>query len=133
VSTSVPLSGFLNLSAVSWQAQGLWPCFMPLPFLGSSLQSFSLTRIARLSRGPLSRSLAPLQLSTGELKRAVLRRSQSVSFDVHAFTRLPEFPRRLWTSFPQTEVCFPVVLGSAQQSSLLLLASFTYFEAFIPP
>jgi hypothetical protein len=79
MSTSVPLSGFLNLSAVSWQAQGLWPCFVPLPSLGSSLQSFSLTRIACLSRGPLSRSPAPLQLSTGELKRAVLRRSPSVS------------------------------------------------------
>jgi hypothetical protein len=52
---------------------------VPQPSLGSSLQSFSLTGIARLSRGPLSRSLAPLQLSTSGVKRAALRRSPWVS------------------------------------------------------
>ena len=48
---------------------------MPQPFLGSSLQSFSLTRIAHPSRG----RFAPLQLSTGVLKRAGRRRSPLVS------------------------------------------------------
>jgi len=92
VSTPVPLSGFLNLSAVSWQAQGLWPCFMPLPFLGSSLQSFSLTGIACLSRGPLSRLPAPLQLSTGEPKTCCASPFTPGFTDVHAFTQLPGSP-----------------------------------------
>jgi hypothetical protein len=32
-------------------AQHLWPCFVPLPFLGFLLQSFPLTKIARPSQG----------------------------------------------------------------------------------
>lgn len=53
----------------------MWPCFVPQPFLGSSLQSFSLTRIAHPFRG----RFAPLQLSTDVLKRTGLRRSPLVS------------------------------------------------------
>jgi hypothetical protein len=59
----VPLAGFLNLSAVSWQIRVSRPCFVPQPFLGSSLQSFPLVKVAYPSRG----SLASLQLSTGVL------------------------------------------------------------------
>jgi hypothetical protein len=51
VPAPVPLSGFLNLSAVSWHSRAAWPCFVPQPFLGSPLQSFSLTEIAHPSRG----------------------------------------------------------------------------------
>jgi hypothetical protein len=58
---SVPLSGFPNLSAVSWQAQASWPCFVPHPFL-ELLPSESSPR---RSRRPLSRPLTPSRLSTG--------------------------------------------------------------------
>jgi len=49
----VPLSGFLNLSAVSRQIQASGPCFVPLPPLGFLLQSLPLARIAHPSRGHL--------------------------------------------------------------------------------
>ena len=87
---SQPLSGFLA------RAQGSWPCFMPQPFLGSSLQSFSLTRIACPSRGrQLPCSYPPVCGSASSL--AVHRR----------FPRRPRFhavawfPRRLWSPFPR--------------------------------
>jgi len=48
--TSVPLSGFLNLSAVSWQARAVRPCFMPLP---SELRSPSESSPRAESRTPL--------------------------------------------------------------------------------
>lgn len=49
----VPLSGFRNPSAVSWQARASRPCFMPQPFLGPLLP---------LSRAfPPQRSRAPLE------------------------------------------------------------------------
>jgi hypothetical protein len=115
--TSVPLSGFLNLSVVSWQAQGSWPCFMPLPFLGSSLQSFSLTRIACPSRD----RFAPLQLSTGVLMCAALCLSLSVS--PTSARAVAWIPRELWTSFPRAEARFPVVLGSARRTHLVPPAS----------
>lgn len=38
--TSVPRSGFLNLSAVSWQRRVLRPCFVPLPPVGASFRVF---------------------------------------------------------------------------------------------
>jgi len=61
----VPLSGFLNPSAVSWQTQIPRPCFVPQPFLGFPLRSVPL----RKSRAPLSRPLASLQSFTEVLKR----------------------------------------------------------------
>jgi len=57
---AVPLPGFLNLSAVSWQVRASRPCFMPLPPVGFSLQSVA----PRWDRVRLSASLAPLQFST---------------------------------------------------------------------
>jgi len=53
IPASVPLSGFLNLSAVSWQTRISWPYFMPQPFLRFSLQGFSLPKVAHPSRGHL--------------------------------------------------------------------------------
>jgi hypothetical protein len=50
--TSVPLSGFLNLSAVSKQTRVSWPYFMPQPFLRFLLQSFPLTTGVCPSRDP---------------------------------------------------------------------------------
>jgi len=43
--TPVPLSGFLNLSAVSQQTRVPRPYFIPQPFVGFLLQSFPLTKI----------------------------------------------------------------------------------------
>jgi hypothetical protein len=43
-------------------------------------------------RAPLSRPLAPLQLSTGVLRRAARRLVIAGFTDVHAFTQLPGFP-----------------------------------------
>jgi hypothetical protein len=45
----VPLSGFLNLSAVSWQTRVPRPCFMPQPFLRPPFRGFPSQR----SRTPL--------------------------------------------------------------------------------
>jgi hypothetical protein len=42
--TSVPLSGFLNPSAVSWQRRVLRPCFVPLPPVGASFRVFPSQR-----------------------------------------------------------------------------------------
>jgi hypothetical protein len=57
---AVPLAGFLNLSAVSWQVRASRPCLMPLPPVGFSLRSVA----PRWDRVLLSESLAPLQFST---------------------------------------------------------------------
>jgi hypothetical protein len=73
-------------------------------------------------RVPLSRSLAPLQLSTGVLKCAVLCLSPLVS-PTSTLSRSCLVPPRLWTSFQQAEACFPVVLGSAQRIHLVPPAS----------
>jgi len=51
LATPVPLSGFLNLSAVSWHARTSRVYFAPQPFLGFSLQSVPLAGITHLSRG----------------------------------------------------------------------------------
>jgi hypothetical protein len=59
-SAAVPLSGFLDLSAVSWHVRAWRPCFVPPPPVGFSLQSVA----PRWDRVRLSASLAPLQLST---------------------------------------------------------------------
>jgi hypothetical protein len=58
--TTVPLSGFLDLSAVSWHVRAWRPCFVPPPPVGFSLQSLA----PRWNRVRLSASLAPLQFST---------------------------------------------------------------------
>jgi len=77
---SVPLSGFRNLSAVSWQLRVSRPCSVPQPFLGFPLQSVPLVEIAYPSRG----SLASLQLSTGVQKRMPRRLIAPGFTDAHA-------------------------------------------------
>jgi len=100
---------------------------MPQPSLGSSLQSFSLTRIAFLSRGRWLPCSYPPTCWGAPCFRLV-----TVAFtDAHAFTQWPGSPQRLWTLFPRTEVRFPAVLGSCSTDSPRS-ASFTYFGAFFP-
>jgi hypothetical protein len=110
-SASVPLSGFLNLSAVSWHTRASWPCFVPQPFLGSPLQSFSLTEIAHLSRGrwlPCSYPPACSRALDLAVRRSFPRRPRSRA--------VAWFPDRLWTPFPRAEARFPVVPGLAQRT-----------------
>jgi hypothetical protein len=126
VSTPVPLSGFLNLSAVSWHTQASWPCFMPQPFLGSSLQSSSPTRIAHPSRG----RWLPCSYPPACVKRAGPRRSPPVS-PTSTPSRSCLVPRTTMDSLSVSERPPPgrPGLGSAKP---LRSASFTYFEAFFP-
>jgi hypothetical protein len=104
----------------------LWPCFVPQPFLGSSLQSFSLTRIAHPSRG----RFAPLQLSTDVRKRTGLRRSPLVS-PTSTLSRSCLDPPPTMDSLSTNQGPFPgrPELGPAES---LRSADFTYFEAFLP-
>jgi len=101
----VPLSGSLNLSAVSWQTRVSRAYFIPLPSVGFSLQSVPLAGIARPSRG----RTAPLWLSTSVLDAAsrVFHRRFPRRPRFHA---VAWFPRRLWAPFPRTEARFPVTL-----------------------
>jgi hypothetical protein len=72
-SAAVPLSGFHNLSAVSWQARASRPCLMPQPPVGFSLQSLA----PRRGRVRLSASLCSL---------AVLHRASNPGFEHGLFT-----------------------------------------------
>jgi len=101
----------VNLSAVSWHTLVLWPCFVPQPFLGSSLQSFSLMEVAHPSRGrwlPCSYRPACSRALDLAVRRAFPRRPR--------FHAVAWFPARLWTPFWRTEVHLPVVPGSAQRT-----------------
>jgi hypothetical protein len=103
------------------------PCFMPQPFLGFLPSEPSPHR----DRVPLSRPLAPLQSSTD-----VLDSSPSQPFtpgfpDVHALAQLPGSPGGYGFPFRRRKVCFPVALGQRTQTARS--ASFTRFEAFLPP
>jgi hypothetical protein len=95
--TSDPLSGFLNLSAVSKQATGPQPCFVPQPFLGCLPSELS----PRRERTPLSELLLPCSYphpcrgAPREIFHSPFRRrprSHAVAW----------FPGSLWTPFPQT-------------------------------
>jgi len=84
----VPLSGFLNPSAVSWQAQVPRPYFVPQPFPGFSPPKLS----PRENRAPLSGPHAPLRLSTcvrGRTPRVLITARFT---NAHAFTQLPGSP-----------------------------------------
>jgi len=85
----------------------------------------------REDRLPLSRPLAPLQLSTDVLKRADRRLVAAGFTDVHAFTRLPGFPTDYGLPFHEREVRFPVVPGFAQRNRFVPPASPTS-ELFSP-
>jgi hypothetical protein len=70
----------------------------------------------RKNRVPLSRPLAPLQLSTGVRECTVLRLIASGFTDVHALTRLPGSPGDYELPFDEPKLVFPVVLGSRRRN-----------------
>jgi len=91
---------------------------MPLPSLGSSLQSFSLTWITYLSRGRwLPCSYPP---ACGSVPCFVVRSWFHRLLRFHAVAWIPQ---ELWTSFPLAEAWFPVVLDSTRRSHLVPPAS----------
>jgi len=75
--TSVPLSGFLNLSAVSWQRRVSRPCFVPQPPVGASFRVFPSQGSWIASR----RHQLPCRCSPTCLKRAA--RCQPRGFTDH--------------------------------------------------
>jgi len=93
-SAAVPLSGFHNLSAVSWQARASRPCFMPQPPMGFSLQSLA----PRRGRVRLSASLCSLAV----LHRASIPRARAWPFH-SGFHRLPRLSTRWPGSPPELE------------------------------
>jgi len=122
----VPLSGFLNLSAVSWQVRASRPCLMPQPFLGSPLQSLPLVEIAYPSRG----SLASLQSSTNVRRRAPDALSPLVS-PTPARERVRLDPPTTMSSLSSSRSSSPGRSGCRTAGSSRP-ASFTYFEASLP-
>jgi hypothetical protein len=122
----VPLSGFLNLSAVSQQTRVPQPCFVLQPFLGCPPSELSPHR----DRVPLPRPLAPSQLSTAfpevssddSVHRLFPRRS-------HRLDAVAWFPSRLWAPFP----CTSALPGPPRTRSALPQSScFTYLGALLP-
>jgi hypothetical protein len=91
---SVPLSGFLNLSAVSWQDRASRPCFVPLP-PGLFLQSSPLAGIVLAFRRH------QLPCSHPPARQAALARPYH-----QPFHRPPRrnaaawIPDSLWVAFP---------------------------------
>jgi len=95
-SAAVPLSGFLDLSAVSWHVRASRPCFMPQPPVGFSLQSLA----PRRDRVRLSASLAPLQFSTA-VPEVRCARSRPPGFaDARAGGAVAWLPPGARTTFP---------------------------------
>jgi hypothetical protein len=81
-------------------------------------------------RAPLSRPLAPLQLSTGVLKRVVLRRSPPVS-PTSTLSRGCLDPRTTMDTLSTNQGPLPDCPELCTAESLRS-ASFTYFGAFFP-
>lgn len=144
---TVPLSGSLDLSAVSWHVRALRPCFMPLPPVGFSLQSIA----PRKDRVRLSASLAPLQFST------TVPEVRCASPRPPGFTRRPRSWRGGLTP-PEARTSFPSLSSTrlgARSARLRTLSrtglrrlprrpgthapgpprsgGFRCFEAFLPP
>jgi len=136
-----PLSGFLNPSAVSRQAQASRPCFVPQPFLGFSPSEGS----PRENRAPLSGPHAPLWLSTGELDALLESLSPRVSptptlsrscLDPHATmaslsTRFPDTSTSR-SPLPHPSDALPGRPGS-RAAEPPRPANFTHFGALILP
>ena len=125
---AVPLSGSLNLSAVSWHVRAWRPCFMPPPPVGFSLQSLA----PRWNRVRLSASLAPLQFST-VVPEVQCTRSRPPGFtDARADGAVAWFPPGARTPFPppgsarsRARACndFPDVLDCMHRSHPVPAAS----------
>jgi len=117
--TLVPLSGFLNLSAVSWQTQTSWPCFVPQPFLGFSFRDFP----SQKSR-TLSGRLAPLRSSTDVLERRLSDLITAGFPDSHTHAQLPGFPDDYELPFHASRRRpFPVALDPSYGTHPVPLAS----------
>jgi len=108
----VPLSGSLNLSAVSRQARVSRPCFMPQPFWDPPFRVF-----------PSYRALHP---SRSRCFLAVIHRRAEVRCPGpchRRFPRLPRFhavawfPRQLWAPFQRTSVIASRLPWDPQQRS----------------
>jgi len=127
IPASVPLSGFLSLSAVSWQTRASRPCFVPQPFLGSSLQSVPLARIS----APLSRPLASWRLSTDVLDRVDQDLSPPVSV-THTLARACQLSPTTMSSLSARRSALPGHSGS-RTTEPIRSVRFTRFEASIPP
>jgi hypothetical protein len=124
---TVPLSGFPNLSAVSQQASRFVALFHATTVPGILPSEFS----PRRDHVPLSRPLAPLQLSTRVQERTA-RGLITASFpDAHAFTQLPGSSDDYGVPFRKQECSLPGSLGSRTVKPPHS-ASFTYFEALLP-
>jgi hypothetical protein len=125
---AVPLSGSLNLSAVSWHVRASRPCCMPLPPVGFSLQSVA----PRWDRVRLSASLASLQFST-TVPEVRCTRSRPPGFtDARAFGAVAWLPPGARTPFPppgstrsRVRACdgFPDVLDLMHRSHPVPVAS----------
>jgi len=98
---------------------------MPQPFLGSSLQSLPLAKIAHPSRGGLLPCSYPPARGSAPLDSL----SPPVSSDAHAFTRLPASSDDYGLPFQLTEISLPGCPGR-QATGSPRLASFTCFEAY---
>lgn len=98
---------------------------MPQPFLGSSLQSLPLAKIAHPSRGGLLPCSYPPARGSAPLDSL----SPLVSSDSHAFTRLPASSNDYGLPFQLTEISLPGCPGRLATGSPRL-ASFVCFEAY---
>jgi hypothetical protein len=122
----VPLSGFLNLSAVSQQVRVSRPCFMPQPFgiLPSEVSP-------RRNRAPLS---GPLLLPCGHPPACRMATARALSPPVSStptlLTRLPDSPDDYGFPFHAPESTLPVSPGLTRRNPSCS-ASFIRFEALI--
>ena len=126
--TSVPLSGFLNLSAVSWQTRASRPCLVPQPFVGSSLQSLPLAGIAYPSRGRLLPCSHPRACWSRDAQ--LLSRLVSSTPTLTRSGLIPPAAMGSLSAWPKP--CFPVALET-ERRNLLCSARFTCFEALLLP
>lgn len=133
-SAAVPLSGFPNLSAVSWQARASRPCLMPQPPVGFSLRSLA----PRRGRVRLSASLCSLAV----LHRTSTPRARAWPFHSgfhrrpRLATRWPGSPPELGHRFHRACAYAPIGFPGALTLPAHLgqrRSGFGCFEALIPP
>jgi len=112
--TPVPLAGFLNLSAVSWQVRIPRPYFVPQPFLGFLLQSFPSQQVRSSLKDPnslavihpraetTSRSLVATSFPNSHAETQLLGSPGNYRFPFRRTSRLPGPPgeRAANRSFP---------------------------------
>jgi hypothetical protein len=121
----VPLSGFLNLTAVSRQARVPRPCFVPQPFLKAPLQSLSLTRIVNLSRGHLLPRGYPPACRTYRSRPCCRRFHQTPTM-----TQLPGSPGGYGLPFDRPKPVSRLLWISNGRAALS--TSFTRLEVLLP-